>query len=143
MLGGSVATILSLSTWWRRDAILASLTSSKAVQAAAAGIFPAVLTTQVLKGFAYPVNGIIMGGLDWFFTMLVMWLANFACVGLIRGLAQQGLAGAAGAGGVTLGQIWWALAVFMGTQVVAGLVRVQSKTGVWKVLKRKQDIVSS
>jgi putative MATE family efflux protein len=141
VLGGSVATILSLSTWWRRDAILASLTSSKAVQAAAAGIFPAVLTTQVLKGFAYPVNGIIMGGLDWFFTMLVMWLANFACVGLIRGFAQQGLAGAGAS--VTLGQIWWALAVFMGTQVVAGLLRVQSKTGVWKVLKKQQDIVSS
>lgn len=132
VLGGGVATILSLSTWWRRDAILASLTSSKAVQAAAAGIFPAVLTTQVLKGFAYPVNGIIMGGLDWFFTMLVMWLANFACVGLIRVFAKQGL------GAVTLGQIWWALAVFMGTQVVAGLVRVQSKTGVWKVLKQQQ-----
>ena len=25
----------------------------------------------VLKGLAYPVNGIIMGGLDWKFTMLV------------------------------------------------------------------------
>jgi putative MATE family efflux protein len=136
VLGGGVATILSLSTWWRRDIILASLTSSKAVQAAAAGIFPAVLTTQVLKGFAYPVNGIIMGGLDWFFTMLVMWLANFACVGLIRVFAAQQVAGLSGA--VSLGQIWWALAVFMGTQVVAGLLRVQSKTGVWKVLKQQQ-----
>jgi putative MATE family efflux protein len=138
VLGGGVATVLSVSTWWRRDAILASLTSSKAVQAAAAGIFPAVLTTQVLKGFAYPVNGIIMGGLDWVFTMLVMWLANFACVGLIRGFAQQG----GGLGVVSLGQIWWALAAFMGTQVVAGILRVHSKTGVWKVLKKQQDISS-
>ena len=141
VLGGGVATILSLSTWWRRDVILASLTSSKAVQAAAAGIFPAVLTTQVLKGFAYPVNGIIMGGLDWFFTMLVMWLANFACVGLIRVFAAQqgGLGLGVAVGAVSLEQIWWALAVFMGTQVVAGLLRVQSKTGVWKVLKQPQQ----
>jgi hypothetical protein len=77
-----------------------------------------------------------MGGLDWFFTMLVMWLANFACVGLIRVFAAQQVAGLSGA--VSLGQIWWALAVFMGTQVVAGLLRVQSKTGVWKVLKQQQ-----
>jgi putative MATE family efflux protein len=131
VLGGGVATILSMTTWWRRDAILASLTTSKAVQAAAAGIFPAVLVTQVLKGFAYPVNGIIMGGMDWFFTMLVMWLANFACVGLIRTFSQQGM--------VSLGQIWWALAAFMGTQVVAGILRVQSKTGVWKVLKNRDS----
>jgi hypothetical protein len=33
---------------------------------------------------AYPVNGIIMGGLDWVFTMIAMWAANFVCVGMIR-----------------------------------------------------------
>jgi hypothetical protein len=60
-----------------------------------------------------------LGSLEW---IAVAW------VGLIRGFAQQGLAGAGS--DVTLGQIWWALAVFMGTQVVAGLVRVQSKKGV-------------
>ena len=131
ILGGGVASILSLTTYWRRDAILAGLTTNTAVQAAAAAIFPAVLATQVLKGLAYPVNGIIMGGLDWFFTMGVMWLANFSCVGLLRYF------GAASGGTVSLGQIWWALAVFMGTQVVAGIIRVQSRTGVWKALKTK------
>jgi hypothetical protein len=65
-----------------------------------------------------------MGGLDWKFTMIAMWIANLVCVGLIK------------FGGVmTLDKIWWALAAFMGTQVVTGILRVESKTGVWKLLK--------
>ena len=48
-LGGSVATILSLTTYWRRDWILASLTTDPAIRAAAASIFPVVLLTQVLS----------------------------------------------------------------------------------------------
>jgi hypothetical protein len=38
------------------------------------------------------------------------------------------------AGGVTLGQIWWSLAAFMGTQVVVGILRYESKRGVWSAL---------
>ena len=34
-------------------------------------------------GLAYPVNGIIMGGLDWTFSTVTMWLANFVCIGLL------------------------------------------------------------
>ena len=80
----------------------------------------------VLKGLAYPVNGISMGGLDWKFTMIAMWIANFVCVGLIK------------FGGVmTLNKIWWALAAFMGTQVVSGILRVEAKSGVWKLLKKE------
>lgn len=82
--GGLVATALSISTYLNRTKILAGLTTNIAVQEAAAVIFPVVLLTQVLKGLAYPVNGILMGGLDWFYSMLVMWLANFACVGLLN-----------------------------------------------------------
>ena len=83
-------------------------------------------SSKVLKGFAYPVNGIIMGGLDWKFSMLAMWLANIACVSIIK--MQSG-------GIMTLSKIWWALAAFMGTQVFTGILRFQSKTGVWRVLK--------
>jgi putative MATE family efflux protein len=54
--GGAVATLLSLSTYLRRDWILKGLTTNVSVQAAAATIFPAVLVTQVLKGMAYPVS---------------------------------------------------------------------------------------
>ena len=68
-----------------------------------------------------------MGGLDWKFTMIAMWAANFVCVGMIDSFSR--------AGTISLGKIWWALAAFMGTQVVTGILRFQSKTGVWKVLK--------
>jgi putative MATE family efflux protein len=61
-IGGGVATVLSLTTYLQRDSVLRGLTTNVAVQQASAAIFPAVLTTQVFKGLAYPVNGIVMGG---------------------------------------------------------------------------------
>ena len=82
----------------------------------------------MLKGLAYPVNGISMGGLDWKFTMIAMWVANIVCVGMIKL-----------GGPMTLGKVWWALAAFMGTQVVSGILRVESKTGVWKLLKGENE----
>jgi putative MATE family efflux protein len=130
LLGGSVAVILSLSTYWRRDWILAGLTTNPAIRSAAAAIFPVVLITQVLKGLAYPVNGIIMGGLDWFYSMNVMWASNAVCLGLLQAFKM-----ASGGALLTLTEIWWALAAFMGTQVVAGMIRYQSRTGVWKVMR--------
>jgi putative MATE family efflux protein len=137
-LGGGVAALLSLATLLGRDWIVPALTSNAAIQAATIHIFPVVLLTQVLKGLAYPVNGTIMGGLDWVFSMVVMWMSNLACVGLLRYYAARSSAAAgAGVGGglVTLGQIWTALAAFMATQVVAGVLRYTSQTGVWKVLR--------
>jgi len=127
-IGGGVATFLSLTTFLQRDSVLRSLTTSEDVRRAAATIFPAVLTTQVFKGLAYPTNGIIMGGLDWVFTMIAMWAANFVCVGMIKGFSLGGNI-------VSLNQIWWALAAFMATQVVTSILRFQSKTGVWRVLR--------
>lgn len=121
--GGFVASVLSMVTFFQRQSVMKGLTSNLAVQEAALAIFPAVLATQILKGLAYPVNGISMGGLDWKFTMIAMWIANFVCVGMIK------------FGGVmTLNKIWWALAAFMATQVICGILRVESKTGVWKLL---------
>jgi Na+-driven multidrug efflux pump len=131
LIGGGVAALLSLTTYFQRGSILKGLTSSAPVREASALIFPVVLITQTLKGLAYPVNGIVMGGLDWIFSMLAMWAANLACVGLVRGFAMQGP--------LTLGQIWWALAAFMGTQVVVGILRYESKTGVWKVLGKENN----
>jgi len=123
-VGSSVAAILSLVTYFNRNSVMAGLTSNTAIRDASLAIFPAVLATQVAKGVAYPVNGINMGGLDWKFSMIAMWIANFVCIGMIK------------FGGVmTLSRIWWALFAFMGTQVVTGILRVESKTGVWKLLK--------
>lgn len=45
-VGGGVAATLSLTTYLQRASILKGLTTSLAVQEAAAAIFPAVLVTQ-------------------------------------------------------------------------------------------------
>jgi len=128
LIGGSIATSLSFTTFLQKDSILRGLTTSKAIQETSAIIFPAVLLTQVFKGLAYPVNGIIMGGSDWVFAMTSMWVANLVCIGMIGFWSIGGVS-------VSLTQIWWALAAFMATQVVMGILRYESKTGVWSVLK--------
>ena len=45
---------------------------------------------KVAKGLAYPVNGVIMGGLDWGFSTAAMWAANAACISIVLG-AKRGL----------------------------------------------------
>eukprot|EP00804_Cyclotella_cryptica_P025173 CCRYP_016972-RB/>CCRYP_016972-RB protein AED:0.10 eAED:0.10 QI:86/1/1/1/1/1/6/81/568 len=135
LVGGTVAGALSLLTYFQRESVLRGLTTDVGIRQASRMIFPAVLVTQVLKGLAYPVNGIIMGGLDWKFTMAAMWLANLVCVGMIQFWVVNS--------SVTLGKIWWALAAFMGTQVVTGAVRFQSKTGVWKILRANDEVEAS
>lgn len=129
-LGGGVATTLAGLTFWRRSWIVSGLTTNTEIQAAVASIFPVVLLTQILKGLAYPVNGIIMGGLDWTSSMIAMWIANLVCLGMIRYFCATSASGIA-----TLSQLWWSLAAFMGTQVVAGIVRFEGKRGVWKILR--------
>jgi len=138
LVGGLVAGGLSTLTWFQKESVLKGLTTDASIREASRVIFPAVMVTQILKGLAYPVNGIIMGGLDWKFTMLAMWLANFICVGMIQFWARGG-------GVVTLGNIWWALAAFMGTQVVTGALRFSSKTGIWRILRaeKKEEATAS
>ena len=131
LVGGLVAGGLSTLTWFQKESVLKGLTTDASIREASRVIFPAVMVCQVLKGLAYPVNGIIMGGLDWKFTMLAMWLANFVCVGMLQFWARGG-------GVVTLGKIWWALAAFMGTQVVTGALRFSSKTGIWRILRAEK-----
>lgn len=67
-----------------------------------------------------------------------MWLANIVCVGMIQFWGR-------GAGVVSLGQIWWALAAFMGVQVVTGALRFSSMTGIWSILRaeKKKDATAS
>jgi Na+-driven multidrug efflux pump len=128
LVGGGVASILSISTYLQRNSILRGLTTNEAVRAASEAIFPMVLATQTAKGLCYPVNGVIMGGLDWRYSMIGMWAANFVCVGLIKLFSRGGAV-------VSLNQIWTALFVFMFAQLVTGMLRYGSKTGVWNVLK--------
>lgn len=131
LVGGAVAGALSLLTFFQRDGVLRGLTTNAGIREASAAVFPVVLITQVLKGLAYPVNGIIMGGLDWKNSMAAMWLANLVCVAMIQFWANADV--------MSLGKIWWALAAFMGTQVVTGVIRFQSKTGIWRMLRASEE----
>ncbi|GMI31530.1 hypothetical protein TeGR_g9984 [Tetraparma gracilis] len=137
LAGGSVSLLLSLLTYLLRDSLLPLISRDAGVVAAASGIFPVVLVAQVLKGLAYPCNGIIMGGLDWSFSMLAMWLSNAACLSYFK--YAERLSPGAGAL-LSLGQIWTGLSIFMGGQVLLSAARVASKTGPWTALKEKQKI---
>ncbi|GMH57695.1 hypothetical protein TL16_g08148 [Triparma laevis f. inornata] len=125
-IGGFVAGSLSLFTYLNRNSVIKSLTTDVAVRAAVQAVFPIVLITQVFKGLAYPSNGIIMGGLDWNYSNLNMWCANFVCFAIVSPM---------GLGKNNLGGVWMGLAAFMGVQVLGSLARVKSGRGVWRVLK--------
>ena len=133
LVGGVVAGALSVLTYFQQDGVLRGLTTNVGIREACSAVFPVVLLTQVLKGLAYPVNSIIMGGLDWKNSMAAMWLANIVCVAMIQVWANANV--------MTLDKIWWALAAFMGTQVVTGVLRFQSKTGIWKMLRVEEPLI--
>jgi len=148
--GGCVAAALSVATWVNRAGIVKGLTSSPDIQQACLSIMPVVLLTQVAKGLAYPVNGVVMGGLDWTFSTAAMWAANLGCLAVLRWgsvVFSAASSGALTAGVVTptsplsapqsLANIWAALATFMWIQVVASLVRVASGTGTWASLRQR------
>jgi len=106
LLGLLVSGALSVTTFLNQDAVLNQLTKSTEVFAAAARIMPVVLLTQLFKGLAYSTGGIILGGLDWFWSSLGMQLASVLCIGVIYVCPPS------------LWNIWVALALFMATQVL-------------------------
>lgn len=114
-----VSSALSITTHFNLDAVLAKLSSTPEVQAAAAAIMPVVLLTQLFKGFAYSTGGILLGGMDWAFSSLSMQCAALVCVGLVRLLP------------LSLWNIWVSLAAFMATQVLVALSRFLSNKGPW------------
>jgi putative MATE family efflux protein len=101
-----VSSILGVVTMWKQDAILASMTKSLDVRAAAAAVMPMVLFTQIWKSLAYSTGGILLGGLDWWNSSLGMQVSALLCVGIVWALPSS------------LWNIWIALAVFMATQVI-------------------------
>ncbi|KAH8048294.1 hypothetical protein JL722_12523 [Aureococcus anophagefferens] len=82
-LGASASRAISASlaalTFANRRAVVAGLTTDPAVRAACLTVFPLVMACQALKGLAYPVNGCLMGALDWSAASATMWLSNGAC----------------------------------------------------------------
>ena len=123
-LGAIVSGGLSLVTLFSKNSVLRGLTNDEAVRAACLSVFPMVMACQINKGLAYPVNGIIMGGLDWSFSTITMWIANVVCIAMLIGLAP-----------VDLNSLWAALSVFMAVQWVTGAIRFLSGTGIWHLLR--------
>ena len=92
---------------------------------------PLVLGCQVLKGLAYPINGALMGALDWGASAVSMWVAQLSCVASIAVWSERG------ARALTLNNLWSTLFLLFAVQCVVGLARIASGTGPWAVLYRK------
>jgi putative MATE family efflux protein len=110
LFGFLVSAALSIVTFYNQNGVLAQLTKSPDVFLAAKAVMPVVLMTQLVKGLAYSTGGIILGGLDWFWSSLGMQIAAVVCIGLVYILPP------------TLWNIWIALGAFMGTQVSDGFI---------------------
>ena len=92
-----------------------------------------VVTPQVAKGLAYPVNGVIMGGLDWGWLSLSTWLSNAACCAVIAYFKPT----------QTIATIWYGLCTFMSMQCLTGLARILSRTGAWTALRNQASPTSA
>jgi putative MATE family efflux protein len=97
---GLISTIL-----WNMDSLLARMTSSPEVRAAASAVMPIVLFAQIIKGISSSTGSILLGGCDWVWSTLSMKMAAAICIGLIFLLPPS------------LQSIWIALTAFMSTQV--------------------------
>ena len=131
-IGGGAAAILSGSTLLGRRRLVTGLTTDPAVQAAMLVVLPAVLAAQVLKGAAYPINGALMGGLDWSAAALSMWLAQLSCVGAVAVWSRRG------AVALSLPNLWATFVLLFVVQCVTGLARILSGTGPWKLLYQEE-----
>eukprot|EP00617_Octactis_speculum_P001169 CAMPEP_0185793390 /NCGR_PEP_ID=MMETSP1174-20130828/159442_1 /TAXON_ID=35687 /ORGANISM="Dictyocha speculum, Strain CCMP1381" /LENGTH=380 /DNA_ID=CAMNT_0028488525 /DNA_START=760 /DNA_END=1902 /DNA_ORIENTATION=+ len=117
---GAVACLAPVS-------IVSKLTTDPSVQALCLATLPIVLLFQVAMGAAYPINGVLMGGMDWKWSSRGIWASNVACL----------LALAIGRilpGGQSLTSIWASLAVFMWVQCLTGVYRISSNSGPWSKL---------
>lgn len=110
--GVAVSSALSVATFYNQNGVLMQMTKSPEVRAAAAAVMPVVLFTQIWKGLAYSTGGVLLGGLDWMSSSVGMQVSAALCIGLVWVLPR------------TLWSIWVALAAFMATQVILGLVRI-------------------
>ncbi|KAJ8603317.1 hypothetical protein CTAYLR_009019 [Chrysophaeum taylorii] len=122
-VGLGASLLLSSVSYANRVSVVGGLTTDAAVRAAALAIFPLVMACQVLKGLAYPINGALMGFLDWKAASATMWLAQFACATTLYATRDQP---------PTLARLWVSLAALFSVQCVAGLARIASNTGPWQ-----------
>lgn len=98
---------------------------------------------KAAKGFAFPVNGIIMGGMDWKIAMWSMCFANAACWSTLK-LLSLSVASKI----ISVQGLWIAWAAYYLVQGLVGTMRLASHTGPWEFLapttrKQQQEKQSS
>ncbi len=119
VLSGTLALITLVST----NSLLAQLTQSPDVRAAALQIMPLVALGQFLTGVASATGGILLGGFDWKWSTAGMVIAAVLSVSLARVLPHSLL------------NIWVSVEVFILTQIICAAGRVASRSGPWEGLK--------
>jgi putative MATE family efflux protein len=129
-VGLLTASSLASLTLVNRRGVICGLTTNPEVRAAAVSVLPFVLLCQALKGLAYPVNGALMGALDWSASAVAMWAAQLGCLLTVL-LFSRG-----GTRVLSLNDLWTSLAVLFTMQIVVGLARMFSGRGPWAALKR-------
>ena len=124
-MGALVAGLSSSLIFIFRKQIISVFAKNSEISSSCHGALPLFLVAQVAKGFAFPMNGIIMGGMDWSTSMWGMCFANLSCFVSLRFFGQsiQGL--------------WVAWAAYYLAQGLIGFLRYKSGTGVWKRLKQQ------
>jgi len=130
-----LSVILSTITLLSKDVLLRLLTNDELVYKTASAAMTWVLAAQVLKAMAYPMNGALMGALDWSFSAVSLWLAGFAGVGLYYLCRPAAAAGEVAA----LGSLWVGLVGFFGVQLVLGLLRIAARRGPWRALREAKE----
>lgn len=71
----------------------------------------------------------IMGGLDWAFASVQIWIGSALCIALVHARSPP-----------TLVTIWAGLAAFMASQTLLSIARVTSKAGPWARLFDKEAV---
>eukprot|EP00316_Scyphosphaera_apsteinii_P000612 CAMPEP_0119330032 /NCGR_PEP_ID=MMETSP1333-20130426/77330_1 /TAXON_ID=418940 /ORGANISM="Scyphosphaera apsteinii, Strain RCC1455" /LENGTH=553 /DNA_ID=CAMNT_0007339309 /DNA_START=116 /DNA_END=1774 /DNA_ORIENTATION=- len=123
LLGGSIAGSLTVVTAIRPAVVVGGLTTDAAVRDACMSILTPVLCCQLFKGLAFPANAVVMGGLDWRFASIGIWLGSLLCLGLVHARTPP-----------SLFTIWIGLSAFMASQTLLSVGRFFSGTGPWALL---------
>ena len=132
-VGAVTASALAGLTLINRKAVVFGLTTNPEVRAAAVGVLPFVLLCQALKGLAYPINGALMGALDWSASAVSMWSAQLSCLLTVLIFSRGGRRV------LSLQALWASLAVLFAAQIVTGLGRIASGRGPWNALGTYND----
>jgi len=130
--GLALSLLLGTATLLFQGSVLRLMTSDALVRATASGAMLWVLLAQALKAMAYPMNGALMGALDWNYSAVALWIAGLAGVASARLCGP----GAAAGGTAALAGLWVGLVGFFGVQLLLGLGRIASGRGPWRALRR-------